>query len=54
MGYCAAALVNRETVPLEAVALERGQDRSGRPGIFPGRIDVFDADQPAPVIGAGL
>ena len=43
----AGALVADRTVPLETVALKRGQDRRCCPGLFAWRVDILDPDEPS-------
>lgn len=42
----AGALIADRTVPLETVALKRGQDRRCCPGLFAWRVDILDPDEP--------
>lgn len=48
------ALVQDRFVPFESQFIQRPEDHRGGPGLFPGRVYVFDSDQPDTGIGPGL
>ena len=48
------ALANQFAIPFKAVAFQRMQDRRLGAGLFTGRVEVFHAHQPSPLVGARI
>lgn len=54
VGRPAAALVGDGSVPFETVAVQCFKDAFRCARLLPGRVDILDAEQPAPAVPAGL
>jgi len=51
MGLKSVALEYDVRIPFKSVAIQCSQDGVGRARLFSGRIDILDAQQPAPLAG---
>lgn len=54
IGVVTLGLIDDLAVPVETIMFQRGQDASGGAGDFTRRVDIFDANQPLPALGASL